>query len=278
MILKQTRVKAGGAGKLLSHITNNDENDVVTVLNGNFSLPENGDIIAQMYNRKYGNRHVVISPQISLTNEQLNFALTLVLQELRASDSVGGEYLLIQHDKKRHDNTGNAPHFHLVINETMSTGEQLDQRMTYVKNEKIARLCELEFNHPLIKGRHNLAVIKLLENEGLFAEVNALKFLKSGSPALAAFGSKQLRKAERYNVNLPLIYYRLREISDPGIFIDVLKTIEVEQDINSQLRVNNSQLLISKNGQVIANVFKFIKEKDLIHAIISKLQSQRPGI
>ena len=25
MILKQTRVKAGGAGKLLSHITNNDD-------------------------------------------------------------------------------------------------------------------------------------------------------------------------------------------------------------------------------------------------------------
>ena len=278
MIIKQTRVKVGGAQKLVAHITNTAQNDAVMILKGHLGIPADGDLIAEMHNRTYGNRHVIISPQVTLTRTQLDFVLMLVFQELNVADASSDAYLLIQHNKIRHDHKTNAPHFHLVINETTSVGDQLEQSMSYVTNEKIARLCELEFNHKLTKGRHNYAVIKYLEGEGRLDEANTLRVLLKGPPAFAAFSSQQLRKAERYTVNLPRIYYLAKDISDPDLFMDRLAILEAEQGISFQLSADHRQLLILKNGQTIADIFKFIEEKELIHAIISKLQSRQPGI
>ena len=148
MILKQTRVQVGGSGSLLAHITNEEDNDLVTVLHGNDSIPGDGDIIARMNNRKYGNRHIVISPQFALTDEQVNFVLALIFDELDPQNGIGDDYLLIQHNKRRHDGLHDAPHYHLVINESTAAGHQLNQQMMYLKNEKIARLSELECKHP----------------------------------------------------------------------------------------------------------------------------------
>ena len=278
MIIKQTRVKVGGAQKLVTHITNNAQNDAVVILKGHLGIPEDGDLIAQMYNRTYGNRHVIISPQESLTRMELDFVLALIFKELNVSDVSHTAHLLIQHNKIRHDHMSDAPHFHLVINETTSFGDQLEQRMSYLTNEKIARLCELEFNHSLTKGRHNQAVVKHLEEEGRLNEAHALRHLTEGLPAFAAFGSKQLRKAERLNIDLPKIYYGLKEMSDPDRFMDRLAIFEAEQGFVVQLSADHRQLLLFKNGHVVADIFKFIEEKELIHAIISKLQSQRSRI
>jgi hypothetical protein len=278
MIIKQTRVKVGGAQKLVAHITNTAQNDAVMILKGHLGIPADGDLIAQMYNRTYGNRHVIISPQVSLTRVQLDFVLTLIFQELNVSDVSHTAHLLIQHNKIRHDHKTHAPHFHLVLNETTSVGDQLEERMSYVTNEKIARLCELKFNHKLTKGRHNYAVVKSLEGEGRLDEAKALRALLKGPPAFAAFSSQQLRKAERYTVNLPRIYYLVKDISDPDLFMDRLAILEAEQGLVFQLSADHRQLLILKNGQTIADIFKFIEEKELIHAIISKLQSRQPGI
>ena len=142
MIIKQTRVKVGGAQKLVAHITNTAQNDAVMILKGHLGIPADGDLIAEMHNRTYGNRHVIISPQVTVTRTQLDFVLMLVFQELNVADVSSDAYLLIQHNKIRHDHKSNAPHFHLVINETTSVGDQLEQSMSYVTNEKIARLCE----------------------------------------------------------------------------------------------------------------------------------------
>jgi len=57
-----------------------------------------------------------------------------------------------------------------------------------------------------------------------------------------------------------------------------LAILEAEQGLVFQLSADHSQLLILKNGQRVADIFKFIEEKELIHAIISKLQSRQPGI
>jgi hypothetical protein len=67
MIIKQTRVKVGGAQKLVAHITNTAQNDAVMILKGHLGIPADGDLIAEMHNRTYGNRHVIISPQVTLT-------------------------------------------------------------------------------------------------------------------------------------------------------------------------------------------------------------------
>ena len=98
--------------------------------------PADGDLIAQMYNRTYGNRHVINSPQESLTRMQLDFVLTLIFKELNVSDVSHTAHLLIQHNKIRHDHKTYAPHFHLVLNETTCQGDQLEERMSYVTNEK----------------------------------------------------------------------------------------------------------------------------------------------
>lgn len=270
MILKQTRVQVGGAGSLLAHIINEEDNDLVTVLHGNDSIPGDGDIIARMNNRKYGNRHIVISPQFALTNEQLNFVLALIFDELDPQGGIGDDYLLIQHNKCRHDGLHDAPHYHLVINESTAAGHQLNQQMMYLKNEKIARLCELEFGHPLTKGKHNKAVVKHLEENGYLAEAEALRDLTNGSPALAAFSSKQLRRAERMGVDLPGVYYQVRDISDPVQLAEALAHIEEEHEVTVRLGDTRNVLIIEKDGQIIADLRKLFKNKDLNHEYINK--------
>lgn len=282
MILKQTRVQVGGAGSLLAHITNEEDNDLVTVLHGNDSIPRDGDIIARMNNRKYGNRHIVISPQFALSPEQLNFVLALVFDELDPQGGIGDDYLLIQHDKPRHDGNHDAPHYHLVINESTSVGHQLNQQMMYLKNEKIARLCELEFGHPLTKGKHNKAVVKHLEENGYVAEADALRDLTAGSPALAAFSSKQLRRAERLDVDLPGIYYQIRKLSDPEQLAECLANIEEEHEVTVRLGDTRNVLIIEKDGQIIADLRKLFKNKDLKHEYINehitKIRTERHGV
>ena len=270
MILKQTRVQVGGSGSLLAHVTNEEDNDLVTVLHGNDSIPGDGDIIARMNNRKYGNRHIVISPQFALSAEQLNFALALIFDELDPENGIGDDYLLIQHDKRRHDGLHDAPHYHLVINESTAAGHQLNQQMMYLKNEKIARLCELEFGHPLTKGKHNKAVVKHLKENGYLAEAEALRVLTSGSPALAAFSSKQLRRAERMGVDLPEIYYQVRDISDPVQLAERLADIEEEHEVTVRLGDTRNVLIIEKDGQIIADLRKLFKNKDLNHEYINE--------
>lgn len=270
MILKQTRVQVGGSGSLLAHITNEEDNDLVTVLHGNDSIPGDGDIIARMNNRKYGNRHIVISPQFALSPEQLNFVLALIFDELDPEGGIGDDYLLMQHNKRRHDGLHDAPHYHLVINESMTAGHQLNQQMMYLKNEKIARLCELEFGHPLTKGKHNKAVVKHLEENGYLAEAEALRVLTSGSPALAAFSSKQLRRAERMRVDLPGIYYQVRDISDPVQLAERLADIEEEHEVTVRLGDTRNVFIIEKEGQIIADLRKLFKNKDLNHEYINE--------
>jgi hypothetical protein len=282
VILKQTRVQVGGAGSLLAHITNENDNDLVTVLHGNDSIPGDGDIIARMNKRKYGNRHIVISPQFALTDEQLNFVLALIFDELDPEGGIGDDYLLIQHNKRRHDGLHDAPHYHLVINESTAAGHQLNQQMMYLKNEKIARLCELEFGHPLTKGKHNKAVVKHLEENGYLAEADALRDLTAGSPALAAFSSKQLRRAERMGVDLPGIYYQVRDISDPEQLAEVLANIEEEHEVTVRLGDTRNVLIIEKDGQIIADLRKLFKNKDLNHEYINehitKHRTERCGV
>lgn len=270
MILKQTRVQVGGAGSLLAHITNEDDNDLVTVLHGNVNIPGDGDIIARMNNRKYGNRHIVISPQFALTDEQLNFVLALLFHELDPQGGIGDDYLVIQHNKCRHDDLHDAPHYHLVINESTAAGHQLNQQMMYLKNEKIVRLCELEFGHPLTKGKHNKAVVKHLEENGYLVEADALRDLTAGSPALAAFSSKQLRRAERLGVDLPGIYYAIKDISDPLQLAEALADIEEEHEVTVRIGDTRNVLIIEKEGQIIADLRKLLKNKDLNHEYINE--------
>ena len=270
MILKQTRVQVGGSGSLLAHITNEEDNDAVAVLHGYESIPGDGDIIARMNNRKYGNRHIVISPQFALSSEQLNFVLALIFDELDQENGIGDNYLLIQHNKRRHDGLHDAPHYHLVINEGAAAGHQLNQQMMYLKNEKIARLCELEFEHPLTKGKHNKAVVKHLEENGYLAEADALRDLTNGSPALAAFSSKQLRRAERLDVDLPGIYYQVRDISDPVQLAEALAHIEEEHEVTVRLGDTRNVLIIEKDGQIIADLRKIFKNEDLNHEYINE--------
>lgn len=270
MILKQTRVQVGGSGSLLAHITNEDDNDLVTVLHGNDSIPGDGDIIARMNNRKYGNRHIVISPQFTLSPEQLNFVLALIFDELDPEGGIGDDYLLIQHNKRRHDDVHDAPHYHLVINESTTAGHQLNQQMMYLKNEKIARLCELEFGHPLTKGKHNKAVVKHLEENGYLAEADALRDLTNGSPALAAFSSKQLRRAERLGVDLPGIYYAIKDLSDPEQLAEALADIEEEHEVTVRIGDTRNVLIIEKESQIIADLRKLFKNKDLNHEYINE--------
>lgn len=270
MILKQTRVRVGGAVNLLAHITSQHGNEQVEILHGHPNLTLSGDIIARMNNRKYGNRHVIISPEFDLSSEQLNVALTLIFRELDPKHRRADNYLLIKHHKRRHDKEHEAAHFHLILNETTLSGHQLDHRMSFLKNEKIARLCELKFGHPVIKGRHNKAVVRQLQSEGFHSEAASLVDLTKGPPARAAFSSKQLRTAERLGVDLPNIYYQISRAPDADELQQTLLKISKMSGISFKYLSTLNVLILQYEGQTIVNIFKFIKNLEIQNDYIKK--------
>ena len=270
MILKQTRVRVGGAGTLLAHITSPHRNEHVEILHGHPTLPLSGDIIARMNNRKYGNRHVIISPEFELDTEQLYFVLSLIFRELDPKNGATDNYLLIKHKKKRHDSEHDAAHYHLVLNETTHTGNQLDHRMSYLKNEKIARICELKFGHPVIRGRHNKAVVRQLRTDGFCTEVKFLVELTRGPPALAAFSSKQLRRADRMGIDLPQIYYQILRSTDADALQKTLFELSKMTGISFQITNTPQVLLLQHQGKTIINIFRFIKNMEIHNDYIKK--------
>jgi len=270
MILKQTRIRVGSAQKLLAHITSMKGNQQVEILYGYPTLPLTGDIIARMNDRKYGNRHIILSPEFDLNPKQLKFALSLIFRELDPKNGAADNYLLIKHHKRRHDGEHDAAHYHLILNETTLSGHQLDHRMSFLKNEKIARLCELKFGHPIIKGRHNKAVLHQLQADNYHSEAASLIEITKGPPAFAAFSSKQLRAAERLGVNLPNIYYQISGATDAAALQKSLLEVSKMEGISLLHLPKPRIFLLQYEGKTIANLFKFLKTMEIYNDYIKK--------
>lgn len=160
MIIKASRITAESTHRhLFRHLMRTDENEEVRIVQGReFALAE-AVKDARHAKRRYGLRHVILSPEQATSPETFQKIVTLYQSEFGADPPL----MLVEHQKKRADGQSYDRHWHVVFAETLTNGRSLDSRFIRIRNEKVARFTELAFGHSLTSGKHNDAVIRALE-------------------------------------------------------------------------------------------------------------------
>lgn len=210
MIIKQTRIAAGGAGNAANYIQGIGENEQVHLLHGDAdSLAYYADTAAEVHGHKYCLRHVIFSP-----DEDMRDATPLLNAFLDEFDIGDRPYAMAVHYKERSD--GNrVPHYHLLVAESDSRGKVLDNKNNYKRNEKMARRLEVELGHDVQKGRHNLYVVEQMKQDPKYYDVVddvINENITEGPLPRQAFTKSQQGKAKRLGINLAQLHQSLKEI------------------------------------------------------------------
>lgn len=261
MNLKMTRIATGGAKTAVAHVHKTDENESVRVLEGDVNdILVDAELDARALGRSKSVRHIVISPDQLLTDDQRNEAIQMIRQEYKMGDR---PMYLVEHVKER-SNGSKVHHFHGLIAETHGAGDQIEYAHFKRRNEKLARKMELRFGHNLTKGRHNKAVLNALKKEGATVEAAAIQHLTEGKPALAKYGHKSHQKAKRLGYSLPKISQALTELQK-GTAADIaagLDRICEEHGVTFQKSDRRSAILIvAEDGTVLKNANRSLKIK-----------------
>lgn len=167
MIIKSSQ--RGYGQKLAQHLTNESENERVYLgdarfvsLNGKRPVHEALGTMELMAKQapfcKNPFYHISISPDSNLDPKQWQKIWQIYEQEYQLQEQA---FVEVTHTKK------GRTHKHRVYDRITPEGKTLKLSFTHLRNEKIARILEYEFNHPLTVGKHNQAVINQLKKEEL---------------------------------------------------------------------------------------------------------------
>lgn len=210
MLIKATRIRATtGAKALARHLTQGEDNESITVLRGTIADLHDAVSDAKRFNRVYALRHFVIAPQVAMNSQQFE----------RASQALGHEFgfdparaLVVEHQKARATENVTDRHWHIVVPETdPATGHVLSSRFDRARHEKIARLLELEFGHPIIAGAHDMAVLAALRSDGHDDLAGRLAdALGRGPKPVAAYSTEAHQAGKRKGVDLAVARQNIR--------------------------------------------------------------------
>lgn len=267
MILKQTRVKTGGAGNVIAHVNNKDDNEVCERILGSEENLLFSEKIARSENRKYSIRHFIVSPDQELTDDQTREMLRMIGFEFDFKDR---DVAVYRHVKER-ANGLKAAHFHILVSEQNADGKTMSNRANYARNEKLARAMELKFGHKLTQGAHNRALTQA-------APASAQKLLQpltDGPRPRSAFSSKTHQKAQRLGVDLPEVSHELSQLSgasnaEKGAALDAL---ESKHNIIFEKGDRRNVILIkTEEREIITNANKSldVKAADVTEVLAAK--------
>lgn len=210
MLIKASRIRASaGAGALARHLTDGGDNESVAVLRGTVADLHDAVDDAKRFNRVYALRHFIIAPQLAMDSAQFE----------RAAQALGDEFgfdpalaLVVEHQKARAVEGSADRHWHLVVPETdAATGRVLSSRFDRARHEKIARLLEMEFAHPIVPGAHDLAVLAALRDEGHDDLADRLaSALGHGPKPASAYTSNGHQAAKRHGIDLATVRQHVR--------------------------------------------------------------------
>lgn len=175
----------GGGIQLADHLVKTDENEVVRIVGGRgVAANDPHGAIAEMRGqsaawtgKKYLD-HAHISPDRTMTDEEWQIAWNEYEKEFGLASA---PYIEVAHSKaNRHEHRHRA--YLRVDAETNRLFSGHSDSNSKRRDEKVSRILEVKFGHKIIHGKHDVAVIRQLEREGL-----------SDVAARVAEGSEQVR-------------------------------------------------------------------------------------
>lgn len=216
MIIKQTRIPVGDARNLVGYLSSAGENEHVEAITDNLDVIEANEFIAAAWGRTYGTRHVIVSPSKRLSEAELGFVIQTFVDEFQVPQDGIDRLAVVLHEKQRSDdNDGARFHYHIAFPEVdPEDGKVLSSSFTKMRNEKIARLCELRLGHDVVPGKFNKEVYEALQGYKVdlqpFEDALRAACRAEGIPearwldyrARAAFSENQIHAAERIAAEL----------------------------------------------------------------------------
>ena len=210
MIIKQTRILAGGAETISNYIQGLGENEKVDILYGDPpSVAYYADTAADIHEHTYCIRHIIFSPE-----KKLDDIIPMIKAFTDEFDIGDRPFAMAVHHKER-ANEELPPHYHLIIAESDSRGKIMDTSNNFKRNEMISRRLEVEYGHKIQKGRHNTYVIGHMKDNPKYQHVyNIIKNsgIDTGDLPKQAFTKEQQGKAKRLGVDLAKLHNSLKEI------------------------------------------------------------------
>lgn len=205
MLIKATRIRtSSGAGPLLRHLGNAEDNEEVIAVQGTEQDVRDAVADAKRFGRTYSLRHWIIAPEIAIENDQFRDSAQAIADEFGFDIKVA---FIVEHQKARAIDGVADRHWHVVVPEVDPvSGRVLDTRNDFSRHEKIARILEVAFDHPITAGRHDKAVIAALRAEGRHdvADRIAASSTVPNRPA-EAFTTIQHQQAKREGLDLALL-------------------------------------------------------------------------
>lgn len=204
MIVGASVVKTGGAGNVAAHVASMKDNEEVVWQVGSPATVESMDDVAAAHGRKNSILHLTISPAGPMDKEWWTRACEAALNEYGV-DPATHHWCAVMHSKPRASGNDNGTHMHVVASMIAPDGRSLDVSHSFARNEKVARILEVEFGHQITLGAHNRTVASTLRTEGRHDVADAMEaagLTEADRPA-AAFSSAEHQVAKRQGLDLP---------------------------------------------------------------------------
>ncbi|WP_146911413.1 hypothetical protein [Gluconobacter thailandicus] len=258
------KTSAQGISSTCRHVFHGSDNEKITVLQGSeFDVrAELGR--ARSVGSQYAVRHIKVSSYEDMTDKQLFKLVKKYAREFKADPSSA---TIVRHDKPRADGKASTHHYHIYFPEVLANGKIMDSSFSKIREEKIARIAEIDFGHKPVLGKHNASVIKDLEKSGqkYYADI-----IRQNTPSLdpkdapdASYSDKQFRRAKISGTALNEVRQTLKELrinsESFGQMIEGLDQHNLEickgDKANTYIIVNND------NGNVLGSANRLFQMK-----------------
>jgi len=153
-----------GPSETCDHVFRGEANEEIQVLQGSefevMSMYDN----ALAHGDKYATCHFKINPKKNITHDEMMQTVSMMAMEFGFSVD---ECTIVKHKKPKAGEPPDAnEHYHVYSPWRTESGKCINSSFSRVKQEKISRVSEYLFGHDIVKGKHQVAVIKQLRDEG----------------------------------------------------------------------------------------------------------------
>lgn len=211
IISSEPLIASRGCGETCDHVFRGSGNESIDVIQGSeFDVMQIFDEARDNHD-KYAVCHFKINPKLNITYEQMLQSVSMLAVEFGFDPDT---CTIVRHRKAKAGEPDADEHYHFYASWRNSAGKCLDSSYMRVRQEKISRTSEFLFGHDIVKGRHQVAVIRQLRDEG---KADIAEHIEAHTPDLyepvqSAFTAIQHQSALRQGVNLGKLRQSIRDL------------------------------------------------------------------
>lgn len=254
-------VKTTGATALRNHVLMQKDNDEVPrILYGDEGFFANAELASKLARHQNGFFHAQLTFSDLPRNADIKKLVSLWRKEYDPQHK--HDLILIEHVKQRSDGKSSEKHYHICMSMTGNDGKSLSVKHSKVRNEKIARMTEIELGMSLTRGAHNRAVLQAFESDpslSRYAEAMKASGITEGQRPRAAFESDDLQRAGRLGLPLKETVSAIKKMdqSAPDFHLNLVKYLK-ENGIAYQKGDKRHAVILTKDGQHIGSTLNRI--------------------